>query len=371
MTLQPSYYSKFKCIANKCKDNCCIGWEINVDKDSYEYYMSIKSDFSKQLHNGILKKDDEYSFRLGKQKRCVFLNENNLCDIICNLGEKSLCQICSDHPRYYNFYKDVQENGLGLACEEACRIILTEENPINFINSVTGEICNRYTTDDIYLNFLLSVREILLNTLHIKDYSIAVRLAVIVKLCDIIQNLVDSSCTDLELFESVDKLSNTSQQLLQIYKEQHKTEQNIDTIIDIIKDFTTLEILDAKWLEILKEAVNKFSHFNLNKKTTSLNTNIEKMFENLSVYFVQRYFMETYFNNQIYEFGIFIAVCFILIRYLMQITCAKITTESVIDLIHSFSKEIEYSDCNIDSLYKLFVSSDIYSIDSLIDILLI
>ena len=28
----PSYYEKFHCIADQCKDNCCYGWEIDIDE---------------------------------------------------------------------------------------------------------------------------------------------------------------------------------------------------------------------------------------------------------------------------------------------------------------------------------------------------
>ena len=30
----PSYYEEFSCIADKCKDNCCIGWEIDIDEET-------------------------------------------------------------------------------------------------------------------------------------------------------------------------------------------------------------------------------------------------------------------------------------------------------------------------------------------------
>ena len=28
----PDYYKDFQCIADKCKDSCCIGWEIMIDR---------------------------------------------------------------------------------------------------------------------------------------------------------------------------------------------------------------------------------------------------------------------------------------------------------------------------------------------------
>ena len=41
----PDYYNKFHCIADQCKDSCCIGWEIMIDPDSYEKYKREDESF--------------------------------------------------------------------------------------------------------------------------------------------------------------------------------------------------------------------------------------------------------------------------------------------------------------------------------------
>ena len=28
---RPAYYKAFRCIGSDCTENCCIGWEIDVD----------------------------------------------------------------------------------------------------------------------------------------------------------------------------------------------------------------------------------------------------------------------------------------------------------------------------------------------------
>ena len=30
----PFYYKEFHCIADACKDSCCIGWEIDIDEET-------------------------------------------------------------------------------------------------------------------------------------------------------------------------------------------------------------------------------------------------------------------------------------------------------------------------------------------------
>jgi len=99
----PSYYRNFQCIAQKCKDNCCIGWDIMIDQQSYEQYQKVVTPFKKRLNEGIIQ-EEEPKFYMNEDGRCAFLNENNLCDIYIQLGEEALCDICTEHPRFHNAY---------------------------------------------------------------------------------------------------------------------------------------------------------------------------------------------------------------------------------------------------------------------------
>ena len=60
----PDYYKKFKCIADKCKHSCCIGWEIDIDEHTYNKYMNIKNEFGNKLKNNI--KSDNITVNLSK-----------------------------------------------------------------------------------------------------------------------------------------------------------------------------------------------------------------------------------------------------------------------------------------------------------------
>ncbi len=121
----PNYYDKFKCVADKCRHSCCIGWEIDIDEDTLDFYNALDGAIAKKIHENI--DGEPPHFVLKEGERCPFLNRKGLCDIILTLGEGALCDICRMHPRFCNFYEDFAEIGLGLSCEEAARIILTEE----------------------------------------------------------------------------------------------------------------------------------------------------------------------------------------------------------------------------------------------------
>lgn len=132
----PSYYKKFKCIADKCDHSCCVGWEIDVESDTLEKYRSTNAPYGAAVVDSIVI-DETPHFKLDEHERCPHLNENGLCKIILELGESFLCGICREHPRFYN-YTEVAEVGIGMSCTEAARIILS--SPDYAVLEEAGEI---------------------------------------------------------------------------------------------------------------------------------------------------------------------------------------------------------------------------------------
>lgn len=130
--IAPNYYPHFRCVADKCRHSCCIGWEIDIDPDTREKYRHVPGAFGARL-NASIEDGEVSSFRLDPDERCPMLNANGLCDLITTLGEENLCQICADHPRFRNYLSDRTELGLGLCCEEAARLILSQEEPLTLI----------------------------------------------------------------------------------------------------------------------------------------------------------------------------------------------------------------------------------------------
>ena len=135
---KPSFFDQFKCIGSACTDTCCAGWEIEVDETTAEGYLTEKGAFGDRLRREIGSEPGEYFFKL-QNNRCPFLNKENLCDIFINLGEDRLCDICREHPRFYNWFGDYTEVGLGLCCEEAERLLFSDSKPLTFVEEVTQD----------------------------------------------------------------------------------------------------------------------------------------------------------------------------------------------------------------------------------------
>ncbi len=135
----PKYYGNFKCIADKCRHSCCVGWEIDIDDNTMQKYLSAADGYAASIKDTV---DTEGSphFRLCEGERCPHLRDDGLCKIILQSGEDFLCNICREHPRFYNDTAHGKEVGLGLCCEEACRIALSSDDydkiiPIDEIES--------------------------------------------------------------------------------------------------------------------------------------------------------------------------------------------------------------------------------------------
>ncbi len=49
--MKPWFYDKFLCIGDKCTDNCCIGWEIDIDKPAMERFAKVPGEFGERRHS--------------------------------------------------------------------------------------------------------------------------------------------------------------------------------------------------------------------------------------------------------------------------------------------------------------------------------
>ncbi len=141
--IYPSYIDKFQCIGGKCEDNCCIGWDIDIDKETFKRYHKVKDEtmkkmFQKNVHNNKFCTNEDLDYgriKLNKAKRCPFLDDENYCLIQGKFGEDYLSSVCTQFPRVLNKVDDYYEICLDSACPEAARIILSSKEKIDFKES--------------------------------------------------------------------------------------------------------------------------------------------------------------------------------------------------------------------------------------------
>jgi hypothetical protein len=121
------YYDDFVCIGGACQNSCCIGWELDIDEATCDYYRSLPGPFGDRLRAhmaaGSFRDEDCHTFCLTVDGRCPLLNADGLCDIVLTLGPEALCEICSEYPRYTFELGDAVEKSLTISCEEAARLL--------------------------------------------------------------------------------------------------------------------------------------------------------------------------------------------------------------------------------------------------------
>ena len=128
----PDYYKEFECIADRCEDTCCAGWQIVIDKETLKKYTKMKGNFRKRMFSSV--NWFQGTFKQDKNKRCAFLNERNLCDLYLSQGEGGFCKTCREYPRHTEEFEGVREMTLSVSCPEVARILMNRIEPVTFLS---------------------------------------------------------------------------------------------------------------------------------------------------------------------------------------------------------------------------------------------
>ncbi len=316
----PNYYTKFRCIAAACRHSCCVGWEIDVDADALARYDTVQGRMGERLRACIDREADPPCFILSEDERCPFLNESGLCDLICELGEDSLCHICADHPRFRNVLPDRVELGLGLCCEAAAKLILEQTEPFSVVElSPDWAARERHAhekgegLDDLTAS-LIAHRETLLPLLCDRSHPLSDRIRHIFEKCDI--DLTESETNTFKSYASIAAL---------------------------LRD---MERLDPAWDKSL-DALESLTEDPL----TELNGEDDVAYENLIGYFLYRYMTAdaTYWPDAHRTRTAFAVICTVIIHAIHRATGGK-DLDSLCEIARMFSCEIEYSEENLETL---------------------
>ncbi len=298
----PDYYPQFRCIAGDCRHSCCIGWEIDIDEDTLEFYKNTGGDMGARLCDNI--DFDCPHFITGKDNRCPFLNEENLCDLILELGEDALCSICDMHPRFRNDFSDRTELGLGLCCEEAARLILTCEAPLQLI-CIEDDSCEEEPDEsDLYL---YSLRDNALAIMQDREFSYAER--------------AEHLCLAFDIAPP----DATPAKWAEVY--------------------LGLERLDEKWTELLHSLQSDF--------TPNAFPQWDIAWEQLAVYFLYRHLPAALWDGDV-ESKIGFALLSVQMLQWLCSAKADVCFDDLLEIARMYSSEIEYSDENLEILFNSF-----------------
>lgn len=349
---KPSFFDQFKCIGSACTDTCCAGWEIEVDETTAEGYLTEKGAFGDRLRREIGSEPGEYFFKL-QNNRCPFLNKENLCDIFINLGEDRLCDICREHPRFYNWFGDYTEVGLGLCCEEAERLLFSNSKPLTFVEEVHTDASDLLDDESEECDQMLEERKAIFSILQNRKKNIGARLKRLLLQLPYADEMLLLTVPILEWDdpESIPKLD---------YKAKPSTNTLKSSALFLIRFFGGMESLDETWPSMMKELEQ-----NIDKLVDTNNTNAFLKFmksenrlyeyEHIAVYMIYRYYPEILLDGQA-EAKILFAAASICLLFLMDLHSFQkntaYTQQDRIELVRRFSKEIEYCPENMERFEK-------------------
>ena len=376
----PEYYDEFSCIASRCKDSCCAGWEIDIDDESYEYYRSVEGTFGDRLRESMfVAEDGGYRFKLKGPKRCAMLNDNNLCDLYTALGEEALCEVCTEYPRFSLVYGQVEQKALSLSCEEVGRILFGRTEPEQLIDIELPGDCEDDEEDPQYVAFMEWVQKEAVAILQNRELSITERTREFLAWCDRVQTIINYSQAkdDLSLLEAwknqdADREIREWEQKNIEGKEKPARNLSYEDFCDRFEIFLDMEELDEEWINTKAEfeqiyhedTYEKLLLAYLNSKDYS-----ELGYEHLLVYFVYRYLMNAVYDYDILSYAKMIVVATLVVRDMdaarFQRNGGSFTMFDRIDVARIFSKEVEHSEGNAEDLKEMCMMEEIASVDAL------
>ena len=349
--LYPLYYKNFSCIADKCPDTCCAGWEIVIDPESLDKYSKIQNEFGKKIKNLITVDSDGDTIFISQNGRCPFLLESGLCEMYKEIGHQNLCRTCRNFPRFVNSFGARIETGISLSCPEAARLIFDNSTPVTFETEDTdGEILPSDFDAELYFT-LLDARKKAIDILQQRNFSISRRICAFLEFSQAIQQHINHC--DFEEAKTV-----CAHDYLNV-KHDFSSLKSKRSLNKIFSDFGSLEFLNSDFSDKLKKAQT------VDTKGFSAP---DWEYEHLMIYFVFRYFITAAYDGDLLEKARFAAVSFIVISRLnAALNCNKKSERT--HAAQKYSKEIEHSANNMDFIFYSMKKSRCYSIQNLINIL--
>ena len=175
-SIKINYYDTFRCIADQCPFTCCQEWRIGVDEKTLQKWKGLKlkttdRDGKNQseltLCDCVEKEETGQIIKLGKDKKCPFLNEKKLCKIVLELGENHLSDTCTTFPRQINTFEDRTEYSLDPGCPAVVDLLNQNLNAIQEESSAQSA------------SLLYLVREMIFTILEDETYLLTERMMMI------------------------------------------------------------------------------------------------------------------------------------------------------------------------------------------------
>ena len=369
----PDYYKEFKCTADKCEDTCCAGWQIVIDDKALSRYKKVRGKFMGRMLCSVNWK--EGTFRQDKEKRCAFLNENNLCDLYTNLGEKSLCRTCKMYPRHIEEFEGVREMTLSVSCPEVARILMDRMTAVKFLEYEKESPADDEEYDDFdpfLFSILQDARSEMIAILQNRELPLSVRTLLVLGMAHDMQGRVNRqelfSCNEVIDKYTGDKAKTYVEEFL---LKEETSGKEVRLSKELFEKLYELEFLKEDWYVLLRETemllyggkdkvVSKGDYKELCRgfrTWADKNVDREIHLEQLMVYFLFTYFPGAVYDGEIFAKVQMAVYCTWMIEKLWMARWLRnekvLELDEMTELVYRFSREVEHSDDNLKKVEKI------------------
>ena len=380
--VEPLYFQSFYCEGSSCQDSCCVGWDVAIDKETYEKYqrcpdMVLSPLFHKHVilnHKTVgTSQYAPHALVQMEQYVCPFLTDEKLCLIQKRLDEQFLSLTCATYPRVFNSIEGVLERSLCVSCPKAAEIVLLDRRPMQFQSSEIDDLSREYRITDVDdFNSVgqcgNEIRCFTINLLQDRTYTLWERLIILGVFCNRLEQVTSQNSSEniLELLEyfrvkiqsrdfcdamrSYTTDIETQLQVVKIFIEHRLGGAFVgDRFKECVRDFhcgiglennAPLELVDGKYLNACNTFYNSFMEKNEHILENYL---VNYAFKNIFPFGSLRHGHET---NGLYTEYVVIVIHYFMIKTLLigMAGCYKsqFGCEHVVKLVQAYSKTFEH-----------------------------
>lgn len=380
----PYYYKDFKCIDKNCTDTCCAGWEVDLDDKAWDYYKTVTGPFGDRLKSVMVDDEEGKRFLLHSNKRCPFLNDENLCDLYTELGEDRLCDTCTNYPRFIEEYGSTREIGIALSCKVAANLILKDSQPTTFVEEQNDEMVTSYNDIDpeLYMH-LVATRTQAIQIMQNRDIAMNNRIAMILTYASEIQQCIDknklSKITDIKnRYAQPEQLEKRIREFHQYEKQESVKYYDMVQYMDLYKN---IEVIVTDWasnidhiLETLhrNQSVEfyekKYAEFDCYYKDKQYE------YEHLMVYFLYRYYLQAVNDEDLLSKVKMGVVAYLVIKEMDIVKFLdngnKLDLVDQIDIMYAYSREVEHSYENFELFEGILSTNELFDFEQLMIMLM-
>ncbi|MGI5962416.1 MAG: flagellin lysine-N-methylase [Lawsonibacter sp.] len=186
--LYPAYYTQFHCLADRCRDTCCFGWKIQFNKRDYlkikrapktPELVELTKTAVTRLPDGKRSEEHYGEFVVGQGKRCPFQNEQSLCRLQLDCGEKALPAVCQEFPRVHGYTPMGLEENLSTACEGVVELLWNLPEGLEFVEEPLPREKWRSCKDSPNNRTFPVLREAVIDLLQDRKYTLGQRMMMV------------------------------------------------------------------------------------------------------------------------------------------------------------------------------------------------